>query len=36
MARMQMVLDSGTLVGELVDPIDNALGRRMTYKGRGN
>lgn len=34
--RLRIVLDSGTLVGELVAPMDSALGQRSTYKGRGN
>jgi hypothetical protein len=35
MTNLQVVLDSGTLVGQLINPIDNALGRRQVYKGRG-
>lgn len=33
--KMKLVLDTGTLVGQLAEPMDSALGRRMTYKGRG-
>lgn len=33
--RMQVVLDTGTLVGELSDPIDNALGQKQALRGRG-
>ena len=36
MERMRVVLDTGTLVGEMVGPMDTALGQRATYKGRGN
>lgn len=32
---MQLVLDSGTLVGEIMDPIDQELGRRQLYAERG-
>lgn len=35
LGRIRMVLDSGTLVGELVDPMDEALGRKAVYVGRG-
>lgn len=35
-ARMQIVLSTGTLVGEIAGPMDSALGQRSTYKGRGN
>ena len=34
--RMQIVLDTGRLVGEIAAPMDNALGRRSVYKGRRN
>ena len=34
--RMQIVLDTGVLVGEMAAPMDAALGQRATYKGRGN
>lgn len=33
---MQIVLDSGTLVGELTPAFDTALGSRAVYSGRGN
>ncbi len=33
--RMQVVLDTGTLVGEMADPLDAALGQKQTYRGRG-
>ena len=36
MKRMQVVMDTGRLVGELAEPMDNALGQRVTRKGRGN
>lgn len=36
MKRMQVVMDTGTLVGELAEPMDNALGQRVTRRGRGN
>lgn len=36
MERMQVVLDTGTLVGEMAGPMDNALGQRVTRRGRGN
>ena len=32
---MQIVLDSGTMVGAMTDQIDNQLGRRQVYAGRG-
>jgi hypothetical protein len=35
MSQLKIVMDSGALVGEIVDPMDNALGRRSIYKGRG-
>lgn len=35
MKRMQVVLDTGTLVGELADPMDSALGQKQSYRGRG-
>lgn len=34
LARMQMVLDTGTLVGEIAAPMDTALGQRSIRKGR--
>ena len=33
--RMQVVLDTGTLVGELADPMDSALGQKQAFRGRG-
>lgn len=33
--RMQWVLDTGTLIGEMVDGMDNALGQRQSFRGRG-
>lgn len=35
MNGMQVVMDSGQLVGAIAQPMDNALGRRNTYRGRG-
>ncbi len=35
MSNMQMVLDSGALIGELSGPMDDALGRRAVRRGRG-
>ena len=35
LGKIRVVLDSGTLVGELVDPMDEALGRKAIYVGRG-
>ena len=35
-SQMQIVLDSGTLVGELTPAFDTALGNRAVYSGRGN
>lgn len=35
MAQMQIVLDSGKLVGELTPAIDTSLGNRAIYSGRG-
>lgn len=34
--EMQIVLDSGTLVGELTPAFDTSLGNRAVYSGRGN
>lgn len=34
-SAMQIVLDSGTMVGAMTDQIDNQLGRRQVYAGRG-
>ena len=36
MERMRVVLDTGTLVGKMAGPMDNALGQRATRRGRGN
>ena len=33
---MQLVMDSGALVGSIASPMDNTLGRMAVYKGRGN
>lgn len=33
--RMQVVLDTGTLVGEMADPLDAALGQKQAFRGRG-
>lgn len=33
--RMQIVMDTGTLVGAIAPSMDNALGRRAVYAGRG-
>lgn len=33
--RMRVVLDTGVMVGEMAGPMDDALGRRQAYKGRG-
>ena len=35
-ARMQVVLDSGALVGQIAGDIDKTLGERTIMKGRGN
>ena len=35
MERMQVVLDTGTLVGQMADPLDAALGQKQTFMGRG-
>lgn len=34
--NMKIVMDSGTLVGQIVDPMDQALGKRVSYTERGN
>lgn len=36
MTNMQIVLDSGTLVGELTPAFDTSLGNRAVYSNRGN
>lgn len=35
-SNMQVVMDTGALVGATAAPMDRALGRRVAYKGRGN
>lgn len=35
-AKMKVVMDSGTMVGELIGKIDNGLGQIAVHKGRGN
>jgi len=35
MSRMQVVMDTGRLVGELTDPIDQSLGKKFIFSGRG-
>jgi 6-pyruvoyl-tetrahydropterin synthase len=35
MTRLQVVMNSGTLVGELVDPMDAALGMKALQNSRG-
>lgn len=35
-SKMKVVMDSGAMVGELVDKIDNSMGRIAIHKGRGN
>lgn len=34
--NMQLVMDTGALVGQISGPIDRSLGRSMVRKGRGN
>lgn len=34
--QMQVVMDTGALVGTMAGPMDKAMGRRAIYKGRGN
>lgn len=34
--QMRIVLDTGTLVGELAEPMDTALGQKAIYRGRRN
>lgn len=36
LTNMQMVLDTGALVGNMVDPLDEALGVRAIRRSRGN
>ena len=35
MTNIRMVLDTGTMVGAMTPMIDEALGKRMVYAGRG-
>lgn len=35
-SNLQVVMDTGSLVGSIVNPIDNALGRKAIYAGRSN
>ncbi len=35
MSKMQVVMDTGTLVGTIVRPMDSALGQLSVYKKRG-
>ena len=35
-ANMQMVMDTGALVGQISAPLDRSFGRKSTFKGRGN
>ena len=35
LGQLQVVLDTGTMVGELVDPLDRALGFNQVLNGRG-
>lgn len=34
-SSLQIVMDTGTLVGSIAEPMDNALGQRMVFAGRG-
>lgn len=36
MAKMQIIMDTGALVGSIASPLDAKLGRMAVYKGRGN
>lgn len=36
MQNMQVVMDTGALVGTMAGPMDKAMGRRAIYRGRGN
>ena len=36
MSQMQVVMDTGALVGSMAGPMDKAMGRRAIYRGRGN
>lgn len=33
--NLQVVMDTGALVGQIANPIDSALGRKTLYRGRG-
>jgi hypothetical protein len=33
--KMQIVMDTGALVGAVTEPLDSALGQKVIYKGRG-
>lgn len=35
-SQMQVVMDTGSLVGSIAAPMDSILGRRQVFKGRGN
>jgi hypothetical protein len=34
-SNMKIVMDTGTLVGSLTNPLDKSLGRQQIYRGRG-
>ena len=36
MYNMQVVMDTNAIVGQITPKIDESLGRRANYKGRGN
>ena len=36
MAKLQVVMDTGALVGSIASPLDAKLGRMAAYRGRGN
>ena len=36
MSKLQIIMDSGTVVGELIGKIDSGLGQISKHKGRGN
>ena len=35
MSKLKIVMDTGTLVGALVGPLDSSFGQRVIYEGRG-
>ena len=35
MSKLQVVMDTGALVGQIIDPIDYSMGKRAMYRGRG-